>query len=119
MNWKNWSRRIWLNVIGVVILAAGLASAAVIYQGAGNSEQIMFGDSRMYRHNLELLGGKFMVMIDDFRLWFLGLWQGKSLAVIIGVTAIIIALGFFYAAKRAVQPGESEEPQENYPDGTG
>jgi hypothetical protein len=98
MNWKILDRRVWLNLLSAVILVVGLGSAALIYQRAGNSHQIMFGDSKMYRHNLEVLGGKFMVIIDDFRRWFLGLGQGKSLAVIIGCITIIVSAGFFYAA---------------------
>ena len=43
---------------------------------------------------LEVYGGKFSVIMDDFRRWFLGLWQGKSLAVIIACTTIIICFGF-------------------------
>jgi hypothetical protein len=119
MNWKILTRRTWLNLISAVILVVGLGSAALIYQRAGTGSQIMLGDSRMYRHNLELFGGKFMLMIDDFRLWFLGLWHGKSLAVIIGCTTIIISFGFFYAANHLTQPFKSDDHHKNNSDGTG
>ena len=59
---------------------------------------IMPQDSKMYRHNLEVYGGKLNVMMDDFTSWFGGLWHGKSLAVIIGCTAILLSFGFFYRA---------------------
>jgi hypothetical protein len=119
MNWKILHRRIWLNFVGTIILITGLAGAALIYLRAGNGYQVMLEDSKMYRHNLEVFGGKFMVMVDDFRLWFLGLWQGKSLAVIIGCAAIVISLGFFYAAHHLSQPLKSDDRRKNYPDGTG
>jgi hypothetical protein len=113
-------------------LLVGLGSAALIYQGAadtpygalgyetanGTIYPIMPEDSKMYRHNLELYGGKLNVMMDDFRRWFLGLWHGKSLAVIIACTTIIISYGFFYAANYLIQPLESEVHPENNPDGT-
>jgi hypothetical protein len=119
MNWKILNRRIWLNCVGAISLIAGLVSAALIYVRAGNGYQVMLEDSKLYRHNLEVFGGKFMVMIDDFRLWFLGLWHGKSLAVIIGGAAIIISGGFFYAANHLRQPVKSDDRGKNYPDGSG
>ena len=119
MNWKILNRRTWFNLISAVILVVGVGSAALIYQRAGTGNQIMLGDSRMYRHNLELLGGKFMLVIDDFRLWFLGLWHGKSLAVIIGCISIIISFGFFYAANHLTQPYKSDDHRKINPDGTG
>jgi hypothetical protein len=76
-------------------------------------------DSKTYRHNLEVYGGKFNLIIDDFRRWFVGLWQGKSLAVIIGGITIIISFGFFYTANYLTQPLKSDVHPENNADGTG
>jgi hypothetical protein len=118
MNWKILQKRTCLNLLGAVILLAGLGSAALIYQRAADTPYgalgyetadgiiypIMPEDSKMYRHNLELYGGKLNVMMDDFRRWFVGLWQGKSLAVILACTAIIIAYGFFSAAHSLTRP---------------
>jgi len=56
----------------------------------------------MYRHNLEVYCGKANVIMDDFRRWFAGLWQGKPLAVIIGSTAILMAFGCFYTANYSI-----------------
>ncbi|MHB9073227.1 MAG: hypothetical protein ACYC6G_06870 [Desulfobaccales bacterium] len=132
MNWKILPRRTRLNLISAIILLAGLGSAALIYHRAANLPggasgyeaadgailPIMPEDSKMYRHNLEVYGGKLNVMMDDFRRWFAGLWQGKSLAVIIACTSLIIAYGFFYAANYLTQPWESEVHHENNPDET-
>ncbi len=108
MTWKILHQRTGLNVISAIILLIGLSSAALIYQRAGNVpygawgyenadgtiSPIMPQDSKMYRHNLEVYGGKLNVIMDDFRSWFGDLWHGKSLAVIIGGTAILIFLVF-------------------------
>jgi len=108
-------------------LLIGLSSAALIYQRAGNDPYgalgyegadgtiypIMPENSKLYRHNLEVYGGKFSVIMDDFRRWFLGLWHGKSLAVIIACSTIIISFGFFYAANHLSQRSKPESHNEN------
>jgi hypothetical protein len=133
MNWKILEQRARLNLISASILLVGLCSAVLIYQNAGNIPYgalgyetvngiiypIMPEDSRMYRHNLELYGGKLNVIIDDFNRWFLGLWHGKSLAVIIACTTIIISFGFFYAANHLSEHVDSAVPDKDNPDGTG
>jgi ABC-type phosphate/phosphonate transport system permease subunit len=134
MAWKIFPRRTTLNFISAIIMVIGLVSAAFIYHNSvvnlpygdsgyetanGAILAIMPQDSKMYRHNLEVYGGKLNVMMDDFRRWFVGLWQGKSLAFIIACITIIIAFGFFYAANYLPQPLESDVPNENYPDATG
>jgi hypothetical protein len=102
MNWKIFNQRTWFNLISAIVLLVGLGSAVLIYQKAGNDPfgALGYEDSKMYRHNIEVYGGKFSVIMDDFRRWFLGLWQGKSLAFIIACATIIISFGFFYAANR-------------------
>jgi hypothetical protein len=120
MNWKIFPSRKLFNLLGVIILVIGLGSAASIYQRAGNTPYgalgyefadgtiypIMPQDSKMYRHNLEVYGGKFNVIMDDFRRWFLGLWHGKSLAFIIAGASLIIALGLFYTANYLPRPSD-------------
>lgn len=133
MTRKILQQRTWLNLIGALILVAGAGSAALIYQRAGEVPcgawgyevvdgaiyPIMPENSKLYRHNLEVYGGKFGVMMDDCRRWFLGLWQGKSLAFILACATIIISLGFFYKAKYLSHPLKSEVHQENEPGGAG
>ena len=127
------NQRTWLNLFSAIILLVGLGSAGLIYQRAGNDPYgalgyegadgtiypIMPENSKLYRHNLEVYGGKFNVIMDDFRRWFVGLWQGKSLALIIACTTIIISLAFFYAANYLTQPLKFDVHHENNPDGTG
>lgn len=129
MNWDILKRRSSLNLIGAIILLIGLAGAALIYQSAKND---LYGEAaegsiyltrpenfKLYRHNLEVYGGKFNVIMDDFWRWFTGLGQGKSLAFIIACLAIIISCGFFYKANYWSQPSTSNLHPENDPDGTG
>jgi hypothetical protein len=115
MNWKILHQRTWLNLISAIILLVGLGSSVLIYQGAGNDPYgvLDFENSKLYRHNLEVYGGKFSVIMDDFRRWFLGLWQGKPLAVMIACAAIIISSGFFYAANHLSQRSKPEAHNEN------
>ena len=122
MNRQRLQQRTWLNLIGACILVVGLGSAAWIYQKAlnnpygawgyemadGANYPLMPGNSKLYRHNLEVYGGKFSVIMDDFRRWFLGLWQGKSLAFIIACTTLALSLGLFYQANYLGRSGKSE-----------
>ena len=133
MNWKILQQRTWLNLMGAVILVVGLTGAGLIFQSAGNapygalgydvvdgaSYPIMPEHSKMYRHNLEVYGGKFSVVMDDFRRWFIGLWQGKSLAVIIGCATIMISAWFFYVANYSKRPWKLDIPEENDPEKPG
>jgi hypothetical protein len=133
MTEKILQQRTLLNLISALILVVGLGSAAWIYVRAGNNPYGALGyevvdgtvypvrpeNSKIYRHNLEVYGGKLNVMMDDFRRWFAGLWQGKSLAVIIAGTAIIISFGFYYKANYLPPPPEPEAHPENSPEGRG
>ncbi len=127
MNWKILNQRTWLHLISAIILVVGLGSAAWVYQRAGNDPYgalgyesvngtiypVMPEDSKMYRHNLEVYGGKFNLIIDDFRRWFVGLWHGKSLAIIIACTTIIISFAFFYAANHVTQTLKIDDHNED------
>ena len=101
-----------LNLLSAIILVVGLISALVIYQRAGNAPYgalgyeneggvfypVMPEDSKQYQREMELYGGKANVLAESLRLWVDGLFQGKSLALIIAGASIIISFGFFYAA---------------------
>ncbi len=112
MKWKDLDRPQRLNIISAIILLVGLSSAAWIYLHAGNNAAGVLGyqegegevypinpeDSKQYLRDLELYGGKANVLADQFRRWFTGLWQGKSLALIIAGATIIASFGIFYIA---------------------
>ncbi len=121
MKWKIAGRRTRLNILGAVILLTGLGSAILIYRTAENESREVLGyeqgngttypvgpeDSKKYFRDLELYGGKANVLADEFRRWFLGLWQGRSLAFTVGSIAVFISIGVFYAANRAPSSSES------------
>ncbi|HYQ48047.1 MAG TPA: hypothetical protein VEP69_03185 [Thermodesulfovibrionales bacterium] len=103
-------RRLYL--IAALILLAGLVSSALIYATAGDDEQalgyviinghtypVKHEDSKIYRHDLELYGGKWNVAADQFTRWFGGLWRGRSLAFTVGCIAILASLVIFALAK--------------------
>ena len=118
MNWKKVNLALCLNLTGAVMLLAGVSLATWIYVGAENREEAALGyeggypinpgDSKQYQRDMELYGGKANVLADEFRRWFEGLWQGKSLAVIVAGTSILIALGCFYGADRVRPPALPE-----------
>ena len=103
-----------LILIGAIIILVGLGSSILIYQSAGNDSDGVLGyeiidgsaypirpeDSRIYRRDLELYGGKAAVVVDDFSRWFVGLWHGKSLAFTVAGISIFISFIFFFAATR-------------------
>jgi hypothetical protein len=133
MNREILPRRTWLNLLSAVILLTGLGSAALIYHRAAPGPDSALGyesadgiisplspeNSKLYRHNLEVYGGKFSVIMDDFRRWFVGLWQGKSLAVIIAGTALLISLALFSAAQRLAPPRKFADRRNNGPESAG
>ena len=133
MKWKIADPQTCLNLISVMILLVGLGSAVFIYRIAENDSNSVFGyeiiggqaypimpeDSKMYLRDLQLYSGKAGVLADEFRRWFVGLWQGKSLAVIIGCATLMISFGFFYAANYLTSDFKSDVYHENNPDRTG
>ena len=79
MNWKVFNQRTWLNLISTSILLVGLGSSVLIYQKAGIDPYgpLDFENSKLYRHNLEVYGGKFSLIMDDFSRWFLRVMAWK------------------------------------------
>ena len=103
-----------LILIGALTMLVGFGSSFLIYQSAeddsagvlgyeiidGSAYPIRPEDSRMYRRDLELYGGKAAMVVDDFSRWFVGLWHGKSLAFTIAGISIFISFMFFFASTR-------------------
>ena len=104
-----------LFLISIAVLVIGLASSAAIYVAAGGDEdegreyEIVGGKiypggqerSKVYRHNLEVFGGKAAVLADDFNRWFESLWHGRTLACTVACISALVALGFFLAGRYA------------------
>ena len=131
MRWKIKNLHAFLNLLSAIILLVGLGSAIYIYQTAeddlsgvlgyeiigGSVYPVMPQDSKMYRHDLELYGGKAAVLADEFSRWIVGLWHGKSLAYITACITLIISFGFFFAAKHLPSRLKSDVPNNNTRDG--
>ena len=120
---KNADLRKRLYLITTMILLAGLGSAVLIYLKAGDDSPGVFGyeaaggqvypispeDSKMYKHDLELYGGKLNVLADQFMRWFAGLWHGRSLAFTVACITVVISLVFFFVAHNLTSDGGAED----------
>ena len=116
-----------LILIGAIIMLVGLGSAILIYQSAGNDSDSVLGyeiiggsaypirpeDSRIYRRDLELYGGKAAVVVDDFKRWFVELWHGKSFAFMVAAISIFISFIIFFIANRLPSRLKSDVHNEN------
>lgn len=110
MKWEITNLQTRLYLITVIILLVGLGSAVMIYLTAENDSGNVLGyeivdghayplmpeDSKMYRHDLELYGGKLNVLADELSRWFVGLFYGKSLAFTVACITIFISGGLFF-----------------------
>jgi hypothetical protein len=115
MSRKHSTIQIRLYLAGAVILVGGLVSAAWIYLAATNDTNkseivgyefvngqkyaIRKSDSKRYQHEMERLGGKFNVDLDEFNEWLSGLWHGKRLAYTIAILSLVAALACYWIAQ--------------------
>jgi hypothetical protein len=105
------SRR--LGRLTAAILAAGFASALVIFVTAGPPASNPLGyeplETKKYIHDLELYGGTANVLAEEFRVWFAGLWHGRNLAYTVAVlTALVVLAVRFFAAHPPLPDDEVE-----------
>lgn len=98
---------------GAVILALGLASAALVYFLAGQQggtsaagDSIVgtvaypgaLDESSREMQQVERLGGKPAVLALEFHRWFLSLWHGRPLAWTLATLSAAVALLCFHIA---------------------
>ena len=116
-----------LYFVSGIILLVGLASAVLIYESSGDRSGSVLGyedangsvypvspeDSKQYLRGLELYGGTANVLADELRLWFAGLWHGKSLAFTVVCITILLSSGVFYTARRLPSRLKSDASIEN------
>ncbi|HET6488949.1 MAG TPA: hypothetical protein VFG28_04240 [Syntrophales bacterium] len=116
----------FFRLLSAVVLLVGLSSAVLIYQKADRDERAVLGyeaadgsvypimpeDSKRYVHDLEQVGGMANVLADEFRRWFVGLWQGKSLAFTIACISIVLSLAVLYAADHRPSHAKSDRDEE-------
>ncbi|HEV8117438.1 MAG TPA: hypothetical protein VGQ32_02875 [Thermoanaerobaculia bacterium] len=96
---------------GIVI--AGFAAAVILYITAGPPPQNPLGydplQTKAYRHELEVFGGKANVIVAEFQDWFESLWHGRQLAYTVAVLSILAAY-LFQLTVRLIQ-ADPEEPE--------
>ncbi len=113
MSWKTLNLEKRLYLIAAAILLVGLSSSIIVYLTVendpgtalgyvivnGQSYPIMPGESKMYRHDLQVYGGKYSVAADEFMRWFSSLWHGQTLAYTMAFITLLISLGVLFVAK--------------------
>lgn len=101
-----------LRLACIVILAAGLCGAMLIYRFAadvaddalgyvvvnGTVYPVSTSDSKQYRREVERFGGKAALVFDDFDRWFAQLWRGKTLGKTVAWISILLSLGIYLFA---------------------
>lgn len=81
-----------VRISGMVLLAAGLLAAVVIFSRACPEERlgILGLDVQTNRQSFELerMGGKSYLLLNDLKQGFASLWHGRRLAYTIGVLSV-------------------------------
>ena len=103
MKWKATKLQTRLHLIAAIIVLVGVGGAVLIYFTAEDTSENMsiyeFEHSKMYRHDLELYGGKINVLASEFMQWFDGLWHGQSFAYTLAFIAIFISCVLVFIAR--------------------
>jgi hypothetical protein len=85
-----------------VTLLVGLGLAASIWFTSEDVEDNAlvegFRNSKSFRHDMEVYGGKMGLLGDQLNRWFTGLWQGRQLGITVGCISVTIALLLFILA---------------------
>ena len=112
MKWKIPDPKTCLHLVSVIVLLVGLGTSVSIYRTAEDSSDEVLGyeiidgqaypvmpeDSKVYLRNLQRYGGKEMVLLDDLRRGFAGLWHGKSLAFTLAFITFLVSFAAFFIA---------------------
>jgi hypothetical protein len=94
-----------LHLAALAVLLTGLVAGTIIYAMAEEpGESAGFEDTNAYRHQLQRLGGKALVLYDRFERWFESLWQGKALGVTILWLGGLGALGLWLLGRLLDEP---------------
>jgi hypothetical protein len=110
------NKRTRLNLFAFIILLIGLGSAIFIYltfEDPPDSVFLEYEQSKMYRHEMEAVGGKLNILTNDFMRWIDGLLHGKPLGFTVGFISLFISLGVFYIAHHVPSDSRSDDREEN------
>ena len=91
----------------MAILVVGLLAAALVFCLSPDEVALDvagIAGSKLYQHNLALIGGHAAVNAARFDDWFASLWHGRPLALIIVLATIGIAAACFWVAHMMTIP---------------
>jgi hypothetical protein len=122
-----------LYLIGALLLALGLASAALIYANAEDNADIALGyemvngvayptaskDSKAFQRDVRLYGGKFALLSDEFTDWFGSLWRGRRLAFTVAALSVVLSAGLVFVANVLLSDPDSDVRPESSGDRSG
>ena len=101
-----------LRQAAALIFGIGLTAGLTIYLSLPElpdpSLADEFQNSKIFRHELEVYGGKMSVLGSQFSRWFSELWQGRQLGITIVVISTVAALVLVLAA-RLLQPDSAPD----------
>jgi len=104
------SRQALLNLLGAAILLLGLGAAAFIDLNAKPPSQddaedtaLSPEDSRRNSHDMEMMGGKLVMLTDKGSQMWESLKSPEHVALTIAILSILIATGCFVVAARDPQ----------------
>ncbi len=97
MSWRRLERRIRMDIARGILLV-GLTSAVAVYFTAGKPALGPLGDpledSKVFRRNMEMYGGKANLVASEILESFKSLWHGKPLAFTLAFLTLL-AVGSF------------------------
>jgi hypothetical protein len=132
MKWNTVKLHVYLYLVSIMILLAGIGSALWIYQSAEDDSSNNLGyeivggyvysttpnNTKKYSHDLELYGGKAAVLADRLSRWYSGLWHGKSLAFTVACIALLLSAGVYLGARHVASRAVLDDRRQNNHDGT-
>ena len=94
-----------LRIAALAVFLTSLVSGAILYAlGEEPGEDMGFENTNAYRHQLQRLGGKALVLYDRFDRWFESLWQGKTLGLTIMVLGLLVSLALVLFSRLVSPP---------------
>ena len=111
-----------LYLIGALVLALGLGSAALIYANADYDADVASGydmvngvaypisakDSKAFQRDVRLYGGKFALLSDELSDWFGSLWRGRRLAFTVAALSVLVSAGLVFVANASGLDSDSD-----------
>jgi hypothetical protein len=102
-------------VTGAILLAGAIAALAIFVANGSETEEFRLERSKQVAHDMEVYGGRANVLADDFRVWFAGLWRGRSLAGTVAVLTVLTALVYRFFATPLTRDEKGGPPKASPP----